>query len=110
VMKNNNNPFSGDSTAAKQGYRYLIWEPLGLPNELKPADKPKALAGSAWDWTPDYKSITLTLRDGVKWSDGTPLTADDVVYSFQLMKDKKTLNQYNLPISDVSANGKQDHG
>lgn len=31
----------------------------------------------------DYTVWTFTLRDGMKWSDGTPITTEDVVYSFQ---------------------------
>ncbi|MDY6938130.1 MAG: ABC transporter substrate-binding protein [Cyanobacteriota bacterium] len=31
----------------------------------------------------DKKTITFTLREGLKWSDGEPLTSDDVVFTFQ---------------------------
>jgi peptide/nickel transport system substrate-binding protein len=33
----------------------------------------------------DQKTWTFTLRKGMKWSDGKPITADDVVYSFELL-------------------------
>jgi len=33
-----------------------------------------------------YKEITFKIRNGVKWSDGTPLTADDVVFTFEILK------------------------
>jgi peptide/nickel transport system substrate-binding protein len=33
--------------------------------------------------SPDGKTFTFTLREGMKWSDGKPLTADDVVFSIQ---------------------------
>ncbi|MDQ6879450.1 MAG: peptide ABC transporter substrate-binding protein [Candidatus Dormibacteraeota bacterium] len=33
----------------------------------------------------DEKTWTFTLRKGMKWSDGQPITADDVVYSFELL-------------------------
>jgi peptide/nickel transport system substrate-binding protein len=36
-----------------------------------------------WEISPDKKRIVFTLRQGLKWSDGQPLTADDVVFSFQ---------------------------
>jgi peptide/nickel transport system substrate-binding protein len=35
----------------------------------------------------DQVTYKATLRDGIKWSDGQPVTADDVVYTFQLMFD-----------------------
>ena len=36
-----------------------------------------------WSFTPDGKSYRFTLRDGVTWHDGTPFTADDVVFTFE---------------------------
>ncbi|GMA15476.1 ABC transporter substrate-binding protein (plasmid) [Deinococcus metallilatus] len=40
-----------------------------------------ALAES-WTISPDGKTYTFKLRQGVKWSDGQPLTADDVVFTY----------------------------
>ncbi|MEJ1194182.1 ABC transporter substrate-binding protein [Pseudarthrobacter sp. CCNWLW207] len=42
-----------------------------------------------WQATEDGKSITFTLRDGVKWSDGQPLVAEDIAYTFELQKKIK---------------------
>ncbi|MFN8482240.1 MAG: ABC transporter substrate-binding protein [Anaerolineae bacterium] len=39
-----------------------------------------------WKASDDGKTWTFTLRDGVTWQDGQPLTADDVVFSFDYMK------------------------
>jgi peptide/nickel transport system substrate-binding protein len=36
----------------------------------------------SWEISADQKQITFTLRDGLKWSDGAPLTVDDVVFTF----------------------------
>jgi peptide/nickel transport system substrate-binding protein len=36
----------------------------------------------SWVIAPDGKSVTFQLRHGIKWSDGQPLTADDVVFTF----------------------------
>lgn len=43
----------------------------------------------ATEWTPDEDGagVTFTLRDGVQWSDGEPLVADDVIISFELQKE-----------------------
>jgi len=46
-----------------------------------------ALAKS-WSISPDGRKYTLQLRRGVKFSDGVPFTADDVVFSFQLYLDE----------------------
>jgi peptide/nickel transport system substrate-binding protein len=38
-----------------------------------------------YEYSPDYKSITIYLRKGVKWSDGVPFTADDVVFTYNML-------------------------
>ena len=38
----------------------------------------------------DLTTVTWKLKQGVKWSDGTAFTADDVVFTFQYMKDPKS--------------------
>lgn len=46
-----------------------------------------ALAKS-WSVSPDGRKFVLQLRKGLKFSDGTPFTADDVVFSFTLYLDE----------------------
>ena len=103
----NNNPYLDSSFAKKLGYTWLIWEPLAMTNEAKPTDEPKPWLASKWEWSADNAKVTFTVRDGVKWSDGSPMTADDVAYSFQIMKDHTGVNYYSLPIADVSSSGSQ---
>lgn len=49
----------------------------------------------------DGKTYTVELRSGLKWSDGSKLTAKDVVYSWQRMVDPKTGSQYASLASGV---------
>ncbi|WP_017719722.1 ABC transporter substrate-binding protein [Kamptonema formosum] len=56
-------------------YEGLIRE-NGLTGEVEPA------LAESWEISPDKKRIVFTLRQGLKWSDGEPLTADDVVFSY----------------------------
>ena len=44
----------------------------------------------SWTISPDNKTYTLKLRDGVTWSDGVPFTSADVLFSFQAIYDPKT--------------------
>jgi peptide/nickel transport system substrate-binding protein len=37
----------------------------------------------SFDWSPDHKVLTFHLREGVVWSDGVPVTADDVRFTWQ---------------------------
>lgn len=41
---------------------------------------------SEFEWSSDLKEITLKLRKNVKWSDGTPFSADDVVFTFETLR------------------------
>ncbi len=42
--------------------------------------------------SPDHLTYTFELRDNVKWSDGRPLTADDVVFTFDYYAKQETLS------------------
>ena len=42
----------------------------------------------SWSWSPDGKDLTFKLREGVKWHDGKPFTAKDVVCTFDLVTGK----------------------
>jgi peptide/nickel transport system substrate-binding protein len=57
-------------------YEGLLTE-NGLTAKLEPG------LAESWQISPDKKRITFTLREGLKWSDGHPLTADDIVFSYQ---------------------------
>ncbi len=41
----------------------------------------------SWKFSEDFKEVTYHLRQDVKWSDGQPVTAEDVKYTFDLMTD-----------------------
>jgi peptide/nickel transport system substrate-binding protein len=41
-----------------------------------------------WSWDEDGTALTLTLRHGVKWQDGVPFTAKDVLCTLDLQLDK----------------------
>jgi peptide/nickel transport system substrate-binding protein len=47
------------------------------------------LLASGWQISPDGLSITFQLRHGVTFSDGSPMTADDVVFSYELGTNPK---------------------
>lgn len=48
----------------------------------------------------DGLKVTVTLKDNLKWSDGEPLTAEDVVFTYQTKADKKNGNYSTLWLND----------
>ncbi len=50
-------------------------------------------AAESWE-SGDNKVWTFKLREGLKWSNGEPLTAEDFVYSWRRLVDPKTASQY----------------
>ncbi|POB69823.1 peptide ABC transporter substrate-binding protein, partial [Vibrio vulnificus] len=72
----------------------VMFEPLMVFNNMT-GETDFRLAKSV-AYSDDLKTITLKLRDGLKWSDGSPLTAEDVVYSFMLTKDAPAFDQKGI--------------
>ena len=68
-----------------------IFEPLLLINENN-----EVVGGQAesWEASEDGLTWTFTMRDGLKWSDGTDLTAKDFEYSFKRMANPDTAAPY----------------
>jgi peptide/nickel transport system substrate-binding protein len=67
---------------------------------------------TSWSWSPDGTALTFQLRDGVKWHDGKPFTADDVKCTFDLLtgqgKEKLRLNyreSWWVNVAGASVNG-----
>jgi oligopeptide transport system substrate-binding protein len=55
-----------------------------------PAIRPAPGVAERWDVSADGLTYTFRLREGLRWSDGTPLTADDFVYSYRRLLDPAT--------------------
>ena len=71
-------------------------DPDGTPVPVLAAEIPTLANGGI---SADGKTITIKLRDGVKWSDGAPLTSQDVVFTWQVVMD---------PANPVSSTGGYD--
>ena len=75
------NPYNGSVTGLSDG---IFYEPLVYDNLL--TDKKTPLLATDYKWNSDNPQLTFTIRSGVKWSDGQPFSADDVVFTFNLLK------------------------
>ncbi len=84
----------------------MVYETLDYVNPLQ-AGKVTPMLASSYSWGAGDKSLTFGIRQGVKFSNGTPLTAKDVAYTFNLLKKYPALD---LPgvwsvLSSVTATG-----
>jgi len=60
----------------------------------------------SYEYNDDFTEVTIFLREGVEWSDGMPFTADDVVFTVNMMKDTEGLywsGEMSLWVDDVEA-------
>lgn len=68
---------TGQNTLRSSDAQYFNYESLTVHNpqgEIVPS------LATSWEWSEDYTALTLHLREGVKWSDGEPFTADDILF------------------------------
>jgi len=76
---------------SSQGHHQVMIESLYYLNyqtgELIPW-----LAAEQATWNEDFTVVTIPLRDGIKWSDGEPFTAEDIVFTIEMLKANPTLS------------------
>src|SRR5215467_12269505 len=91
------NPLLGSDQLLSFGF---VYEPLVYVNTLQ-SGKTSPWLATSWAWSNNNKTLTFTIRNGVKWNDGTPMTAADVAFTFNLMKKFPGLD-LNSVWSDLS--------
>ena len=87
VFTRNFNPFI---TTCMLGARNMIHEPLMIFNSVKGELVP--WLAESYSWSDDLLTLTLDIRKGVKWSDGVDFTANDVAFTFNMIKTKPGVN------------------
>lgn len=81
---------SGDSASAEVGgkiFESLLRYDANL--DLEPA------LAEFWRWEDDGRTLIFKIKNNIFWSDGAPLTAKDVAFTINLIKDPKTLSPYS---------------
>ncbi len=88
-----------------QGGNAVMWE--GLSYYAIYADKEIPWLAESMEYTkPDFTELTIKLRKGAEWSDGTPVTSKDVIYTFegQLKNNKLTYHaQFDQYMKEAKA-------
>ncbi len=88
---------SENGNRIRSGDKPLFWDVTGT--KLAPQ------VAKSWSIDADGKRTTLFLRKGMKWSDGSPFTADDFVFWFEEIYLNKELT--TSPTPEMAAGGKQ---
>jgi len=65
---------------------------------LDPTNQPRPELAESWEFSKDFKSLTLSLKKGVKFHTGRDFTAKDVVWNLERVRDPKASSQ-NLTMS-----------
>ncbi len=91
-QKENHNPMGPGSSSLSLGYAFVVYESLMQVNEIKPLDAPTPWLAESVEWNDDSTQAVITPREGVKWSDGEPFTAEDIAFSLQIRKDHDEIN------------------
>src|SRR3984957_11252168 len=85
------NPYVSTSLGVEDNMQSMTYEPLLEFNIMNPTQAPIPWLATSYAWSNGGKTLTFTIRPGVKFSDGTPLTASDVAFTFNLLMKNTTL-------------------
>ena len=84
VDYNTFNPFVPGGLS-RTGFNFL-YEPLFFLNAYEARAQPVPWTGESYRFNDDFTEIDVEVRDGVEWSDGTPWTAVDFVFTINMLK------------------------
>jgi len=80
------NPFMGNNSTLPTSF---IYESLFFVNLTGDVTN---MLGTSYTWTDNNTELDVTIRQGVKWSDGVPFTPQDVVFTFNYLKANPSID------------------
>src|SRR5262249_44347220 len=114
--------FAGTGAAEGRWTDYELWNRYALGSNMQNggllfdepvyyysafADKWIPWLASGHQFSPDFKQLTYKIRSGIKWSDGTPFTAEDIAFTLNSLREfgpKVALgNEVQQAVADVKA-------
>ena len=93
------NPTVGVTVAA---YEFWNLQYATLTDKSSKDFSPIPGLASSWTSSPDKKTWTYKLRPNLKWSDGQPLTSEDVAYTINRARREEWLN-YSQTVANITA-------
>lgn len=86
----------------------LLYETL-MEQSLDEPNVSHAMIADAFKYPDDFSSATYRLDPRAKWHDGTPITVDDVIWSFNALKaNSPQYNRYYANVTDAVAVGDRE--
>ncbi|MGH3203174.1 MAG: ABC transporter substrate-binding protein, partial [Streptosporangiaceae bacterium] len=103
------NPYVSTSLGTELNMQSMTYEPLLEFNIMNPDQAPIPWLATSYAWSDGGKTLTFTIRPGVRFSDGTPMTASDVAFTFNLLRKNPALASQApapspLPVSATAPN------
>jgi peptide/nickel transport system substrate-binding protein len=91
------NPYSVGSN--HQNGPNLIYEPLAYYSAF--ADRMRMWLAEAYQYTADFRQLTIRTRHGIRWSDGTAFSAEDVAYTFNTLRELGPKVKWGVDVSEA---------
>lgn len=91
------NPYAAG--ASHQMGSAALWEPLAFYSAF--ADEVIPWLATDWAYNDDFTELTINLREGVEWSDGTPFGANDVAFTLNRLRDDAPAPRRSTIVSDA---------
>lgn len=98
VMNLESEPEAGFDPAYGWGAGEHVHEPL-IQSTLTVTNTDLTIAGdlaTGWEVSPDGLTWTVTIREGVRFTDGQPLTASDVAFTYNTLKASSSVNDFTM--------------
>jgi peptide/nickel transport system substrate-binding protein len=99
-------PTGGAASSISEVTLYNIYETL---TKINSDGSVTPLLAEKWEVSPDLKTYTFTLRKGVKFHNGEPLTAQAVKFSFDRAGSEKSTNKDKRTFANLSTQVVDDH-
>src|ERR1700722_13973283 len=96
------NPYS--IGANHQNGPNIIYEPLAFYSAF--ADKTYMWLAESYQFTSDFRQLTIKTRSGITWSDGVPFSAEDVAFTLNSVRDFGPKVKWGVDIHQVMKEAK----
>lgn len=103
-LEQNFNAFDPNGFGYKLNIEGLFYEPMLVFNTLL-ANTAYPWLATDFAWNTDGTQLTFTVRQGVTFNDGSPLTPADVAYTYQVQKDNPATNRNGIPVESAKVMG-----